>query len=558
MQLEDRCLLCATEHGFGLEAPLADIANQTNQLTESATPRPWEFLSATSQIQQVPDTPGDSIFRAIQHADFNKDGRMDFVSTQARSSAGVSGSNYRSILYINENGKFVDRTSEYLPDFLTPDVRWWSSPHDYFKTGWIDLYVPGANGRPSHLFKNLGNDAQGNWLGFQDQSFRIRGPSRIATDSYHSHKADLNGDGWMDMVEYQNHPESGLGQIRVLINNHRVLVDETAARMPQRQEPSLFGHVEDLSGDGFPDISIVNLLPSGNIPEIRVLINDGQGNFPTSLEQIVPQPINSIGTYGLEHVDVNGDGKLDIYVINYGIAGNGARDAVLLNLGTGNNLFNTVYYPEFPNGMKDGDGDHPVFADFDGDGRQDIAVAQFASKTFVLRNESVGGVARLVENTPPQVPNGAAFRLRAFDANGDGTIDLVIGHNGVNVGTSMQISNVAEVEPNDAITEANPVGTFPALITGVISTTTDKDIFALPARAYTEGSRIRLKPASGVDLRLQVLDASGNVLSTSQSGGNGVQEQIDIPAGSLARFVKAELQGTLGSGIFRLEIDVLP
>src|SRR5262249_8982045 len=63
--------------------------------TRDNSGRPWEFLSATSQIQQIPDTSGPSVFRAIKHADFNNDGRLDFVVTQARSNAGVDGTPYR-------------------------------------------------------------------------------------------------------------------------------------------------------------------------------------------------------------------------------------------------------------------------------------------------------------------------------------------------------------------------------------------------------------------------------------------------------------------------------
>ncbi len=553
-RLEDRCLLCSTEHLMGNEALVRPLAEQG---TRDVTPRPWEFLTATSQIQQLPDTPGNLVFRAIQHADFNKDGRLDFVSTQARTDAVLNATDYPSVLYINENGKFVDKTAQYFPDLLIPDVRWWSSPHDYFNTGWIDLYVPGGNGKPSHFYKNLGADGQGNWLGFAEQAFRIRGVSKIATDSYHTHKADLDGDGKMDMVEYQFHPEDGLGQIRVLMNNGRVFVDQTAQRMPLRQEPSIFGHVEDLSGDGFVDISVANLNPGGSIPELRVLINDGTGHFPTSLEQIMPAPTFSNGVYGLDHIDVNGDGRLDIYVPNFGIAGDGFRDAVLLNLGTGNQLFTQVYYPEFPNGNKDVDSDHPVWADFDSDGRIDIAVAQFAGPTFVLRNETEGGVVKLVEKTPPEIPTSPAMRLRAFDANGDGIQDLLIGHDGPGVGISMYIGNVAEKEPNEAIGQAHVVTTFPALITGVVAASGDKDIFALPSRAYTEGTSVRLRPAAGVDLRLQLLDAAGNVIATSQSGGTGAWEQLNAGAGSLARFIKVELQGTLGGGLYRLDIDTL-
>src|SRR5262245_61933257 len=50
--------------------------------------RPWEFLDASTQIQQIPDTTSTKIFRTIQPADFNQDGQQDVVAAQAVSAAG--------------------------------------------------------------------------------------------------------------------------------------------------------------------------------------------------------------------------------------------------------------------------------------------------------------------------------------------------------------------------------------------------------------------------------------------------------------------------------------
>ncbi len=520
--------------------------------------RPWEFLDATSQIQFIPDTTSTRIFRAVQFADFNNDGRLDVVVAQAVSNAGVTGTPYRSVLYMNENGRFVDRTAQYIPQLLTPEVRWWVSPHDFVgpsgpPDGWVDLYFGGGGGKPSRFFRNLGVDGSGAWLGFADESYRIQGPSAQGRDSYHTHKADLDGDGWMDIVEYPNAGAS-TGQIRALMNRNGLFIDETNARLPLRSEPSLFGHVEDLNGDGHPDISVANLNPPPGVPQVRVLINDGTGHFPTSLEQTVPQPISTLGVYGLEHVDVNGDGKLDLYVINFGKPGASSQDAILLNLGTGNQLFNTVFYAEFPNGIKDNDGDHPVGADFNGDGTMDIAVAQFATRTFILRNKTCGGVTKLVEETPPEVPGGSAFRLRTFDANGDGVPDLWIGRNTPNAGPSLMIGNVPEKEPNASVAQANPTTTFPALRTGTISSATDQDVFGLPPRAIAEGARLTLKPAADADLQLALLDQNGTVLATSAGAGTGGAEAITLPVGSAGRYLRVALQGALGSGVYRLEI----
>ena len=525
--------------------------------------RPWEFLDASNQIQFIPDTTSTKIFRAVQFADLNKDGQLDVIETQAVSAAGVTGTPYPSVLYMNENGRFMDRTAQYIPSLATPQVRWWVVPHDFVgplgpPDGWIDLYVGRGGGKPAQFFRNLGVDTSNQWLGFQDESWRIQSTSggRGAMDSYHQHKADLDGDGWMDVVEYPN-GGAGAGQIRAMMNRDGTFVDETVGRLPLRSEPSLFGHVEDLSGDGKPDISVANLKPANGVPQVRVLINDGTGHFPSSLEQTLPQPTSTLGVYGLDHVDVNGDGKLDIYVVNFGKGSETARDVILLNVGTGNQLFNTLYYPEFPTGSsKDSDGDHPVGADFDGDGRIDIATAQFAAGTFVLRNQTCNGVTKLVDATPAEVPTGAAFRLRTFDANGDGAPDLWIGRNQPNVGNFLMIGNVPELEPNETHSGANPTTTFAALRTGAVSSATDVDVFSVPNQAVNDGATFVLKPVAGTDLELALLDETGNVLAISGGAGTGGAENIDLaPGGTGSRYLRVAVQGILGTGVYRLSMS---
>ena len=529
--------------------------------------RPWEFLDATSQIQQLPDTTSTKIFRTVQAADFNKDGQMDVAVAQAVSAAGVTGTPYPGVLYMGENGRFVDRTAQYIPSLATPQVRWWLVPHDFVGADgppdtWIDLYIGRGSGKPAAFYRNLGVNSSNQWLGFADESWRLPTPAggRNNKDSYHQHKADLDGDGLMDLVEYPNGGD-GAGQIRALMNRNGTFVDETAARLPIRSEPSLFGHVEDLSGDGAPDISVANLKPTGGIPQLRVLINDGTGHFPAALEQTVPQPTSTLGVYGVEHFDANGDGKLDIYVLNFGKGSESARDAILLNLGSGNQLFTTVSYPEFPNNgsNKDSDGDHPVWVDFDSDGRLDIATSQFATKSFVLHNHTCPGTTKLMEQTPPEVPAGPAFRLKAFDANADGAPDLWIGLNQPHAGHSLMIGNVPEQEPNESVGAGNATTTFPALRTGKIASQVDKDVFKVPNQAVTNGARFILKPAVGNDLELTLRDALGAVLAFSSGAGAGGAEQIDIPqGGSGNRFLEVGSQGVLGSGIYRLSLAPPP
>ena len=561
-------------------------------LTAEATPWPfgnvrWEFLDASSQIEHP---AGHSGFRAASEGDLDNDGDLDVVIVQNFTSAGVVGTPAPSVLYMNEGGRFVDRTAELLPELLVPQVTWWSNIHDFDSPpdGWQDIFVPGGNGEPSRLYKNRGEDASGNHLGFQDVSGRIDGILSQETFSYHSHKGDFDGDGAQDMFVYQYRCDLDTatlkrGQNRLLMNRGGILVDETNARLPLRSEPGIFGHAEDLNGDGWIDISQVNLkngLVPGpippTVPSIRVLINDGTGHFPTSLEQPMPQSTSPVGTYALEHADLNGDGWLDIYVINWGSPTDPNRDAVLVNSRNQAQLFPAanIRFPEFPNGVTDFDGDHPVSRDLNGDGRLDVVVAQFATRPYVLMNETVNGVLKLVERTPPEVPGAgnSGFRTKLFDANGDGVQDVWLALRPRNY---LNVSQKAEVEPNDTIAGANEIRGYPALRTGTIDgprgvtrvsagdslsgpqseLRRDLDHFLLPARAIAEGARIRLRPNADADLMITALDADGLTVAVSQAAGNGAIEQIMLPANTTATTVRVDRQAGQGMAGYRLEVS---
>ena len=469
-------------------------------------------------------------------------------------------------------------------------MTWWSNIHDFDSPGdgLADIFVPGGNGEPSRLYKNRGEDVNGNHLGFQDVSSRIDGPLAQQTFSYHSHKADFDGDGAMDMFVYQyrtdlDTPTVKRGQNRLLMNRNGILVDETLARLPIRSEPGIFGHCEDLNGDGWIDISQVNLkngLVPGpippTVPSIRVLINDGTGKFPLALEQPMPErtnPQSGLGTYSLEHADLNGDGALDIYVINWGGPAGEDQDAVLVNSRNQAQLFPAanIYRPEISPAL-DSDGDHPLSRDLNGDGRLDIVTAQFSTRPYVLMNETVNGVIRLVERTPPEVPTGiSGFRTKLFDANGDGTFDIWLA---LRTRNFLNLTLKAEAEPNDSLAGANPAPAYPSLRTGALGgprtgitpvaygeepteLRRDLDYFRIPARAIAEGradpppSRAGYRPE---DDRVRRLGSGGRGLPgcrERQRGGHrhsrghdrargargptGGRRQRHVPAGDAAR-----------------------
>ena len=456
-----------------------------------------------------------SRFRAATGADFDGDGDNDVVVSAAVSAAGIDGTPAAGTLFMNEGGRFVDRTTAFLPQLATPQVRWWSVAADFAgpagpPDGLVDLFVAGGQGESSRLFMNRGRDiGNGNFLGFEDASSRlVNSPITGITHSYTARSGDFNGDGLADLLVFQYKSNSQVGpcsapyasncygQSRLLINSNGTLVDETATRLPARNEPSLFGQVGDFNGDGHADIALVNLknglVPQvpASVPSVRVLINDGTGHFQTG-EQLMPErlvPQSGFGTYSLDVGDFNKDGRLDIFVINWGSSGDEARDGVLLNIGSGNQLFpggpSGLAYPII-NAALDDDGDHPTAADLDGDGDVDLVVAQFATRPYFLMNESRGGPMVLRESTPaaPIVPNTIGFRNMVFDANADGVLDVWLALRNQNF---LTLGNLPESEPNQNVAEASPTTTFPSLRTGILHIA-DEDVFSLPAAASTRG-----------------------------------------------------------------------
>ncbi|MEE9129342.1 MAG: VCBS repeat-containing protein [Phycisphaerales bacterium] len=147
---------------------------------------------------------------------------------------------------------------------------------------WLDIITaPACNGCPGQpktithprVYINLGNDGVGNWLGFLYEERRI--PQLPQSPNFCAVAAgDVTGDGAVDLyfVDY----ESGL-EDRLLINNGTgFFTDESAARMTPAMLSSDFGThavIADMNGDGWKDI-----VKSEDEP-VEVFNNAGAGFF---------------------------------------------------------------------------------------------------------------------------------------------------------------------------------------------------------------------------------------------------------------------------------------
>jgi serine protease AprX len=159
----------------------------------------------------------------------------------------------------------------------------------------------------------------------------------------------------------------------------------------------------DFNGDGYIDIA------TGNYSKISILINDGNGSFLN--------PVHYDGTdqaYGILAADLDNDGDIDLAVANQGYTHNDI--GIYLNNGTGA-FYDPTYYGvvDYPYG---------IFAqDFDGDGYNDLAVANSGSHNVsILLNHSNG---KFGEQTDYYVP-GWPRSLYPADFDSDGDYDLAV------------------------------------------------------------------------------------------------------------------------------------
>jgi uncharacterized protein (TIGR03437 family) len=315
-----------------------------------------------------------------------------------------------------------------------------SIPIDFDSDGAIDLLVcqgtaaPAA--QPCAAFRN---DGKGH---FVDVTPRVLGPlpPRFETPRDYS-VADFNGDGRADVFiantgECAGCPFTG-GRSRLLLQSaDGRLEDATAAAgLPQRR---IFTHnvaVGDIDGDGDVDIYYQNLSDAPTI-----YLNDGRGRFTEGESTRLPAIIRSGTFITAKFIDVNRDGRLDLFVGRNHFE-NQPRDLLLLNDGHG--FFTAASDNALPPRYGGANwGTTSIRAiDLDGDGWQDLITTPYGA------NYAEGAVQILVNNhdgtfrdatelilQPAWQRHGTLFADRPVyvdpvfpvDFNGDGFIDLLV------------------------------------------------------------------------------------------------------------------------------------
>src|SRR5581483_9909986 len=344
-------------------------------------------MEVTFRIFQDPVSyPTGKTPQSVATGDFDGDGFKDLAVANA-------GDNNLTILKGSSSGA-LSQPNNPLPTGAFPSAvasgRFSGSPYD-------DLAVA-----------NLGDDSISTFIGGpsgpgpgQGTALPGSGPTSIAISNFTQDNDTNNDIAVADVIS---------GAITIIKGNGDGTFQPHEERVVQGAPIALLA--ADLNGDARNDLAV--LLASG---QVSILLGVGDGTFlPSATDPPVTFPVGQ-HPLAIASGDWNGDGKIDLAVVN-----SGSHDLTLL-LGDGTGAFTSQTIP-LPGG---GSPNYVVSGDFDGNNKPDLAVSDEVNNTVsILLNNGDGTFG-----SPISFPTGKGpFAMAVGRLNSDNLDDLMVVNSG--------------------------------------------------------------------------------------------------------------------------------
>jgi hypothetical protein len=239
------------------------------------------------------------------------------------------------------------------------------------------------------------------FLGLGDGTFQAAVTSPTESDNSSLAAAHLNSDSHVDLV--MTNPKTH--DVSVLVGNGNGTF-QGPVRYVVSGEPNAIA-VADFNHDGELDLAVANAANTVT----SILLGNGDATYQPAVQY------NTGTSHTVAAGDFNGDGNVDLALGHHDVVGNNNGSVGVL-LGNGNGTFQsqTQYLA----------GTNPRFviaADFNGDGRADVAAAN-------LRSDNVSVLIANADGTLQGAVNYAVgttpFGLTAADFDRDGKVDLAV------------------------------------------------------------------------------------------------------------------------------------
>ena len=339
--------------------------------------------------------------KALAAADFNGDGRLDLVAGGDNSSS--AGGKTAAVLLARAGGGFQSAAGL-------------SGSNQYID--WLGTADLNGGGRQDIIGTSSQPLAAQVWLSKGDGTFQAMTTYGVGNSVYGSGNswgalADLNGDGHPDLVVARgstNAPPYADDSVYVMLGKSGGF---NAATIVNTGTNTVQLVLRDVSGDGKLDLITTNYGYAGTTPaagSVSVLRGKGDGTFQTPVTYTVGTTPQALAV-----ADVNGDGKPDLIVGT--TTGTESQIAVLLGNGDGTFGSPTTFFTY-------AQASRLAAADFDGDGKADLAIVHAAGDRpiSVMRGDGDGTFQPEMEWLAGYSP----LALVAADFTGDGKPDLAV------------------------------------------------------------------------------------------------------------------------------------